>query len=308
MSLLFVSQTEASGPWTEALRDLMPDLELRVWPETGEPADIRYALAWKPPAGALASLPRLEVVFSLGAGVDALLQDPTLPDLPIVRMVETGLAEGMREWVVLQALYWHRGMHAYRRQQDRAEWRPLPERLARERRVGVLGLGELGTIAARALAGLGFDVAGWSRTPRQVPGIDCRHGVQALPGLLERSDILVCLLPLTPETRGILDATLFARLPEGAVVVNAGRGGHLVEADLLAAIDSGRLAGASLDVFAEEPLPPGHPFWRHPSIVVTPHVAAQTHARTAAAFVAGQIRRHRDGLPLQHLVDRARGY
>lgn len=308
MSLLFVSETEAPEPWIEALSSQMPELELRVWPDAGRPEDVRYALAWKPPPGMLASLPGLEVVFSLGAGVDALLQDPTLPDLPIVRMVETGLAEGMREWVALQVLYWHRGLHAYRRQQEHARWRPLPERLARERRVGILGLGELGTVAARALAGLGFDVAGWSRTPRQIPGIDCRHGADALPGLLERSDILVCLLPLTPETRGILDAKLFDRLPEGAVVVNAGRGGHLVEADLLAALDSGRLAGASLDVFAEEPLPPGHPFWRHGSVVVTPHVAAQTHARTAAASVVAQIRRHREGLPLQHVVDRARGY
>lgn len=308
MSLLFVSESDASAPWIEALRDLMPGLGLRVWPDAGDPEDIRYALAWKPPSGVLASLPRLEVVFSLGAGVDALLQDPTLPDLPIVRMVETGLTEGMREWVTLQVLYWHRGMHDYRRQQERAEWRPLPERLARERRVGVLGLGELGTAAAQSLAGLGFDVAGWSRTRRDVPGIDCRHGEEALPGLLERSDILVCLLPLTPATRGILNAELFARLPEGAVVVNAARGGHLVEGDLLAALDKGHLSGASLDVFAEEPLPAEHPFWRHPRIVVSPHVAAQTHARTAAAVVAEQIRRHQTGLPLQHLVDRARGY
>lgn len=308
MTLLFVSAADGAEPWIEALGLARPGLETRVWPDLGDPATIRYALAWKPPPGVLAGLPSLEVVFSLGAGVDALLADPTLPDVPLVRMVEPGLTLGMTEWVAAQVLYWHRNLHAYRALQAEADWRPLPERLARERRVGVLGLGELGGAAARALAALGFEVEGWSRTPRSVPGIGCRSGADGLGAMLARSDVLVCLLPLTAETRGILNAETFAALPRGAFVVNAARGGHLVEADLLAALASGQVAGASLDVFGTEPLPPGHPFWSHPSIVVTPHVAAVTHARTAAESVAEGIRRHEAGLPLANLVDRSRGY
>lgn len=308
MSLLFLSTTDSPDPWVEEFRRQMPELDVRVWPETGDPRDIRYALVWKPPPGELRKLPALEVMFSLGAGVDALLGDPDLPDLPLVRMVEHGLVEGMTEYAVLQVLYWHRNMHAYLASQRAGAWRPLAERLARERRVGVLGLGELGSAAARALAGLGFDVAGWSRTPRELPGITCLHGANGLETVLARSEILVCLLPLTPETRGILDARAFSRLPRGAVVINAARGAHVVDADLLEALRSGRLAGASLDVFAREPLPPDHPFWNHPAIVATPHVAAPTHARTATESVVEQIRRHRAGLPLTNLVDRARGY
>ncbi|HSK39501.1 MAG TPA: glyoxylate/hydroxypyruvate reductase A, partial [Arenibaculum sp.] len=216
--------------------------------------------------------------------------------------------EGMAEYVALQVLYWHRNAHAYRTQQQQAQWRPLPEKLAGERKVGILGLGELGSAAAGTLRSLGFDVAGWSRSPRSLAGTTCLHGAAGFDDLLARSEILVCLLPLTPGTNGILNARTFAVLPRGAVIVNAARGAHVVESDLLAALDSGRIAGASLDVFAEEPLPPGHPFWTHPSVVVTPHVAAQTHARTAAASVVEQIRRHRAGLPLSNLVDRTRGY
>ncbi|WP_207485855.1 2-hydroxyacid dehydrogenase [Arenibaculum pallidiluteum] len=308
MSILFVSATDDPGPWLRELNRLLPEHPVRVWPERGDDAAIRYAVAWKPPPGLLASLPRLEVILSLGAGVDAMLADPTLPDLPLVRMVEPGLVLGMTEWVAAQVLYWHRNQHAYSAQQARGVWQPLDEFLAQERRVGILGLGELGAAAARALAALGFDVAGWSRSPREIPGIACHSGPDGLAALLARSDILVCLLPLTAETRGILDAELFAALPPGAVVINAARGAHLVEGDLLAALAGGRLRGASLDVFTEEPLPAGHPFWRHPAVVVTPHVAAKTHARTAAASIAEQIRRHERGLPLENVVDSRRGY
>lgn len=308
MALLFYSATDHAGDWVAELNRQMPELDVRVWPDTGPVERIRYALVWKPPPGLLAGLPNLEAIFSLGAGVDALLKDATLPDKPLVRMVEPGLTEGMREWVVLQVLYWHRNLHAYRSLQARALWRPLPEKLARERPVGVLGLGELGAACARSLAELGFPVTGWSRTPKTIPGIACRHGEDGLSDVLGRSDILVCLLPLTPETRRILNAGTFARMPRGAVVVNAARGAHLVAEDLLASLDAGHLAGASLDVFEEEPLPPDHPFWHHPAIVVTPHVAAVTHARTATASVVEQIRRHQAGLPLQHLVVRERGY
>jgi glyoxylate/hydroxypyruvate reductase A len=202
----------------------------------------------------------------------------------------------------------HRDAAAYRAQQARAVWQPRPGCLARDRRVGVLGLGVLGAAAARALAALHFDVAGWSRSPKAIPGVACYNGPAGLPALLGRSEILVCLLPLTPETEGILGAATFDALPRGAQIINAARGGHLVEADLLAALDDGRLGGAVLDVFATEPLPPDHPFWHHPTITVTPHVAGMTRAHSAATAIAANIRRIAAGQPPAPLVDRTRGY
>ncbi|HYH20220.1 MAG TPA: glyoxylate/hydroxypyruvate reductase A [Azospirillum sp.] len=308
MTLLFCSAHDDADAWKAELKARLPDLEVRVWPDVGDPADIAYALVWKPPAGMLAGLPNLKLVLSLGAGVEPLLQDPTLPDVPLVRMVSPGLTDDMAGWVVMQVLRWQRKLDAYVAQQRAGVWEQLGHRPAAEVRVGILGLGVLGEAAARALKQLAFDVAGWSRTPKPLDGIETVHGEDGLVALLARSDLLVCLLPLTGSTRGILDRKLFATLPPGAVVINAARGGHLVEADLLAALDSGHLAGASLDVFAEEPLPPGHPFWSHPKIHVTPHVAGITHPSQTADHVAESIRRHRAGLPLTSVVDRTRGY
>jgi len=308
-TLLFATAHDDPGPWLDAVRAHLPDMRLRVWPDLPDPAAIDYALVWKPKPGLLATLPNLKVIFSLGAGVDALLADPTLPPVPLVRMVEPGLTEGMTEYVCLHVLRWHRDAPTLEAQQRDGIWRqPTDQKLARERRVGILGLGVLGGDAARALAALRFDVAGWSRTPKDLPGIACFHGADGLEAMLARTDILVCLLPATAETAGILDRRLFDRLPRGAVVINAARGAHLVEGDLLAALDDGHLSGATLDVFHQEPLPPGHPFWTHPRITVTPHVAALTHARTAMAEIAEGIRRHMAGEPLRHVVDRAAGY
>jgi len=309
MALLFLSEIDPARAWVPALEAALPGLEVRVWPEIGDPADVAYALVWSPPPGLLARLPNLKAVFSLGAGLDHLFRDPALPaDVPVVRMVDPGLTRSMTEYVALRVLDWHRQAAAYRAQQARAEWRPLRQPLAPDRRVGVLGLGMMGGAAARALAGLGFAVAGWSRTARAETGIDAFHGAEGLAPFLARSEILICLLPLTPATAGILNAETFARLPRGAHLINAGRGAHLVEADLLAALDDGQLAGAALDVFAEEPLPPDHPFWRHPAITVTPHVAAIARPRTAAPVIAEAIRRIEAGEPPPHAVDRARGY
>lgn len=308
-TLLFVSPTDDPAPWVAPLAAGLPGFDIRIWPDIGDPAAIDYALAWKPPPGLLAGLPNLKAIFSLGAGVDALLDDPTLPRaVPLVRMVDRGLTEGMTEWVCAHALAWHRQAAAYRAQQAQRLWHPREEKLARERRVGVLGLGVLGSDAARMLAALRFDVAGWSRSPKTVPGVDCRHGEDGLAAVLAGSELLVCLLPLTAETEGILNARLFAQLPRGAHLINAARGRHLVEADLLAALDSGQLSGATLDVFATEPLPPDHPFWADPRITVSPHVASLTHARSAAAHVVEGIRRAEAGLPLTNVVDRTRGY
>ena len=215
----------------------------------------------------------------------------------------------MVEYVVLQVLDWHRQADIYRGQQRKALWRPRRQKLARERTVGVMGLGELGRATAAALAMLKFDVAGWSRSARTLDGVTCFHGAdQGFGHFLARSEILICLLPLTRETAGILCGKTFARLPMGAYLINAARGGHLVETDLLAALGGGRIAGAALDVFADEPLPRGHPFWRDPRITITPHIASVTHARTAARSVAANIRRVEAGEALESLVDPKRGY
>jgi glyoxylate/hydroxypyruvate reductase len=308
MAILFLSPSDDPAEWLPELHRQLPDREVRVWPDIGDPDDIDYAMIWRPPAGVLKQLPNLKVMLSLGAGVDGVLNDPELPDLPLVRMVEPGLTEGMTEFVVLQVLHWHRQMEVYRAQQRDGVWRQLPQKLARERRVGILGLGVLGADAARVLTELRFDVAGWSRSARELPGITCFHGAAGLAAFLARTEILVCLLPLTEETAGILNWETLAALPKGACVVNVARGGHVNEADMLAALDSGHITGASLDVFGQEPLPPDHPFWSHERVIVTPHVAAVTHARTSVGHLAEQIRRFEAGEPLENLVDRKRGY
>ena len=309
MVLLYRSSSDSATLWLSELRRHIPELEMRVVPEIGNPRDIDAALVWKPPAGLLASLPNLKMIVSLGAGVDHLLEDMTLPrHVPIVRLVDPYMTESMSEYVLTQVLRLHRQDFAYRTQQRERVWHELPQPNASERRVGVLGLGELGSDAARKLAVFGFSVAGWSRSQRRLPGIESYHGREGLIALARRCDILVCLLPLTRETEGILDARLFAAMRKGAAVINAARGRHLVEADLLAALESGQLSAAVLDVFSEEPLPSAHPFWRHPNIIVTPHAAAATHAPTAAAGVAENLRRLADGRPLINVVDLARGY
>jgi glyoxylate/hydroxypyruvate reductase A len=309
MALLFRSSVDSETRWRPQLARLMPELEVRIWPEIGEPPEIDYALVWRPEPGFLASLPNLKLILSLGAGVDHILTDPHLPGgVPIVRLVDPYMTDAMSEYVVLQALRLHRQDLDYRCQQERRMWLELDQKNAPERAVGILGFGELGRDAARKLQGLGFDVALWGRRQRTAEGLLGYAGSTGLSALLDRSEILVCLLPLTAETEGILNASTFAMLPKGAALINAARGGHLVEEDLLAALASGRLSAAVLDVFRDEPLPADHPFWHHPRIVVTPHVAAATHPPTAAPIILDNIRRFEAGLPLLNQVDPARGY
>ena len=308
MTLLFCSTTDRADDWLVELDRRMPGLEVRVWPEMGDPADIDTALVWKPPHGLLASLPNLKLIVSLGAGVESMLLDPTLPDVPLVRMVSDGLTLDMAGFVALQVLRWHRQLDEYKALQANRTWTQLGHKPASEVTVGFLGLGELGTASARTLLTMDYRVLGWSRTPKSVEGVESFSGAAGLAAMLGRCDLLVCLLPLTDGTRGILNRELFAALPRGAVVINAARGGHLVEADLLEALDGGHLRGASLDVFAEEPLPPDHPFWSHPRIHVTPHVAAITHPSRSAHIVVEAITALRDGRPLPNLVDRRQGY
>jgi glyoxylate/hydroxypyruvate reductase A len=307
-AVLFHSTSNNADRWRAALAEAMPELEFRLSSEPGDKGEIEYALVWKPPAGLLGSLPRLKVIASLGAGVDHVFSDPTLPDLPVVRLVDPHMVAAMSEYVVTQVLRLHRQDLAYATQQRRGEWRERRQPNAEERRVGILGLGTMGTDAALKLKALGFDVAGWSRRPKDVPGVRSYAGDQGLEEMLAKTQILVCLLPLTADTEGILSARLFARLPKGAMLLNAGRGAHLVEEDLIPALGSGQLSGVVLDVFRQEPLPSDHPFWRDERIVVTPHVAAATNPRTAALIVADTFRRARDGKPLLNVVDRAARY
>ena len=309
MTLLFYSTVDSAARWRAQLERLTRELDIRVWPEIGDPAEIDYALVWRPEPGLLAALPNLKLILSLGAGVDHLLGDPQLPrHLPIVRLVDPHMTAAMSEYVVLQVLRLHRRDLDYRAQQEARDWRELDQKNAADRRVGILGFGELGEDAAHKLKALGFDVAGWSRSAKTAAGIATYAGAAGLPPLLARSEILVCLLPLTPETEGILNARTLALLPQGAALVNAARGAHLVEEDLLAALASGQVSAAVLDVFADEPLPLGHPFWHHPRIVVTPHVAAFTNPATAAPIILDNIRRFEEGRPLLNRVDPARGY
>jgi len=313
MALLIVCRGMDPKRYERTFAGLAPDLDVRCWPETGNKADIRYALAWNPPPGQLKTYPNLEVIFSSGAGVEHILRDPELPALPIVRLVEPNLTMRMTEYVVLHVLLHHRRMLDYQDQQRRSHWRELAQPGADEVRVGVLGLGVLGLDAAEKLAALGFKVAGWSRTPKELAGIAHFSGEQGLDAFLTRSDILVALLPLTAQTEGILNRELFAKLAKdgplpGPVLINAGRGGLHIEADIVSALEEGDLWAASLDVFEPEPLPETSPLWQHPRIVITPHNASISDERAVIRHVLRQIAAHEAGEALEHLVDRARGY
>lgn len=308
-TLVFYSTTDDPAPWRSAIAAALPGLVFRTAPDVGPIDDVRYALVWKPPQGWLAQFPRLRAILSLGAGVDALLEDPTLPpDIPVTRMVDAGMGRQMAEYATYAVIHFHRHMQRYAGWQREARWAPLEPVAADRFTVGIMGLGVLGTQAAQMVAGLGYPVLGWSRTSRHVPGVETLAGHDALPGFLARTRLLLNFLPLTPETRRIIDARLLAALPRGAFVVNLARGGHLVEADLLAALDRGHIAGAMLDVFDTEPLPSSHPFWRHPAVVVTPHVAAVTQAEDAAAQVIANLQRLERGELPAGLVDRRAGY
>ncbi|RYB01853.1 2-hydroxyacid dehydrogenase [Lichenibacterium ramalinae] len=302
-------------PWIEAFGRRLPGLAVAALGDAVDPAAVRYVAAWKHPHGSLAGLPALDAVFSLGAGVDHLLADAALPaGVPVARVVDPDLTNRMSEWVLLQVLAHHRQARRYARQQAEARWADDPHQpAARAVRVGVMGLGVLGIDAATKLAMVGFDVAGWSRSPRDVPGLACYAGTGALDAFLARTDILVVLLPLTPDTEGLLDARLFGKLARGGrlggpVLVNAGRGGLQREDDILACLDDGTLRAATLDVFTREPLERASPLWRHPGVTVTPHNAALSDPEAIADLIAGQILAHRRGEPLRHLVDRDRAY
>ncbi len=316
LALLVHGGTENWSPerWKSRFDQVCSDRRVLLLPDAAfDPADIHYAAVWKPAPGELAAFPNLRIIFNLGAGVDALMADSTLPKVPLVRVAVDDLTDRMTEYVVLHVLMHHRQELYLRASQREKRWAPKFQWPASAISVGIMGLGTLGSNAALVLKRLGFRVSGWGRSPRQIDGIESFHGNAQLEPFLRQTDILVCLLPLTPDTRHILNRELFAKLnrvgPLAApVLINAGRGGLQNEADILACLDDGTLGAVSLDVYATEPLPADSPFWTHPKVVLTPHNAADTDPDEISKYVAKQIERFEAGGTLENIVDPARGY
>ncbi|MEZ5844128.1 MAG: glyoxylate/hydroxypyruvate reductase A [Hyphomicrobiaceae bacterium] len=307
---------KSAGPqslprWQAEFARLTPHLDIRWWDDpTIDQARVRYCIVWFPDHGRIAAMPNIEVVFSSAAGVDHIVSDPSLPHrLPIVRMVSDELAQTIGEYVTLAALMILRDQPRMAALQRARSWEYFePVRTAVGTRVGILGLGAMGRRAAAMLSGIGFQILGWSRTAKAIPGIRTFQGDDGLARMLPDCHILIVLLPETPSTRGLIDARRLAMLPEGAGLINAARGPIVVARDVIAALDGGRLSCAILDVFDTEPLPADEPLWQHPKVMVTPHLAGYATLRAKARYVAGQIGRHEAGLGLENLYDRMRGY
>jgi glyoxylate/hydroxypyruvate reductase len=314
MSVLIAISGWDPKPWRARMEALLPSHEIVTLDEPFDRASIRYVMTWRHPPGALKDLPNLRLILSLGAGVDHLFADPALPDRPIVRVVDPDLTNRMSEWVVMHALVHLRQLRRYERQQRERVWEDDDQQpKASDVQIGLLGLGVMGQDAAAKLKPLGFKVAGWSASLKSLPDVACFSGAEGLRLLLTQTDMLVVLLPLTPATRGIINESLLSQLKRdgplgGPILINAGRGGLQVEADILAALDSGALKGASLDVFEREPLPRDSRLWSHPAVYVSPHNAAISSPKAIAALVARQIEADERGEPLAHLVHRRRGY
>lgn len=307
-SVLYKSDVARGRAWAAHFAEHAPDIAFHIWPDHGGLEEVEYLIAWQAPPELLAALPNLKVLFSSGAGVDHVDFTAIPPHVEIARMVEPGIIDGMVEYVTMSVLALHRDLFDYLGDQAAGVWNPLEVPPASARRIGVMGLGVLGRAVLERLATFGFRLRGWNRSARELPGVDCYDGAAGLQPFLADCDILICLLPLTTETRGILNAEVFAALPRGASVINVGRGGHLDAPALLAALDAGHLSRAILDVTEPEPLPSDHPFWKHPRVLVTPHVASMTQPETAAPVLLANLRRHQRGEPLADRIDRARGY
>jgi glyoxylate/hydroxypyruvate reductase A len=308
MAFVYKADPVRGAEWARLFASKAPDMPFHLWPSTGDAQRVRYMAAWTPPADIKRNFPNLEVLFSTGAGIDQFDLTALPPELPVVRLAEPGVVAGMVEYVTMAVLALHRDLPSYIRQQRQESWVPQRVYAAGKRRVGVLGLGVLGRAVLQRLSTFGFQLAGWSRTRHQLEGVHCHAGPEGLSAMLADTDILVCLLPLTAQTRGILDERLFNQLPRGASLVHAGRGAQLDHEALLGALDSGWLSEAVIDVTDPEPLPAGHPLWRHPRVLLTPHIASMTQPDTAVDLVLDNISRHQAGQPLVGLVDRSKGY
>ncbi|MGB7058169.1 MAG: glyoxylate/hydroxypyruvate reductase A [Geitlerinemataceae cyanobacterium] len=308
-SILIIYEADNLEILITQLKASIPKLDVYIFPEVANPEKIDAILTWKPPLGIMEKFPNLKVIISLGAGVEEIVRDPNIPqNVPIVRIVEPRVTSRMTEYILLAVLRFHRQAFTYQTFQKARYWEPLPLPETSSCTIGILGFGVLGTDAARKLNTLGFSIRGWSRTPKNIDGIECFHGRDQLKLCLSQCRILVCLLPLTRETEGILNRETFSAMPQGSYVINVARGQHLIEKDLLEALDSGQLSGACLDVFSREPLPENHPFWSHPQITVTPHIATQTDSEYWTKPIVDAIGCIRAGVPLKNVVNCQQGY
>ncbi|SRR5450830_566858 len=309
MRILFQSADPINqDEWLQDLRQALPAADIQLWhPDDYRPAD--YAIVWKPPMEMLRAHPELKAVFNLGAGVDAILQLNVVPEhLPLIRIDDGGMAQQMAEFATQASLRYFRRIDQYEQQARRGEWQQLPPYEKRDFGIGILGLGVLGQRIAESLQYFGFDVSGWSRSRKSLPGVTAYAGPEELGAFLQRSRILICMLPLTADTSGILNRATLSQLPRGAYLINLARGGHLVEADLLPLLEQGQLAGATLDVFEHEPLPADHPWRSDARIAITPHISALTVRSIAAQQIAEKLGALQRGEPVAGLVDRQRGY
>ncbi|MGB3390649.1 MAG: glyoxylate/hydroxypyruvate reductase A [Pseudaminobacter sp.] len=305
-ALVFYSEFDDPAEWGEVLKSELPDLDFRVYPDIGDPADVRYVLAWKPFPDFFAPFPNLALVTNLGAGIDSLAGRDDLPDVPIARLSDDGMIALMKSYVLFAVIRYARDIPDFEEAKRVAEWRYIHPRPLHRIKVGVLGLGHLGSAVASALADLGFDVLGWDHQEKSIPGVRCLTGDKA--EFLSQVEILVNMLPLTAQTKGLIDERVFQVLPKGAKFINASRGPVVDEPALIEALRSGQVGGATLDVFWTEPLPADHPFWQMDNVLITPHLASITVPETAARDVAENIRRVHQGKEPLHLVNPRRGY
>lgn len=295
--------------WAQHLKELLPEHTVLAYPAISSRSDIDIAVVWRPPEGWLSSLPNLQLTVSIGAGIDHIVEDPSYPrEIPVLKTVGPDMIQRMREYILLHVLRLHRKLPLLQELQSHTIWQQPITPIASNRQVGVMGMGGMGTAAAFSLADIGFNVRCWARSPRSIPGIHSFAGDEQLPEFLNDTEILVCLLPLTNMTKGILGNSLFSQLPQGACVINAARGQHLIEQDLLDALESGQISQATLDVFTTEPLPDKHEFWQHPNILVTPHVASLIDPVSGGKVIADNIQLYVNGQSLVDLTEAVKGY
>lgn len=309
MSFLIVSPGKDPKPWVKALQNQHPGLNIYVYPEEHDKEDVDFVLAWKHPRGLFKNYPNLKVIASMGAGVDHITSDPDLPEnIRITKVVDNMLEEDMGNFVLSLILNYQRDLLIYQKQQAEKKWNPVTYKRNKDVKVGILGLGHLGQKTAKTLAKNGFKVHGFSKTPKEIDQVESFSGEDQMEAFLAESEILVNLLPLTPETEKILNKTLFEKLPEGAYVINVARGEHLVELDLIEMLDQGHLSGAAMDVFWQEPLPDDHPFWEHPKVFITPHIASVTHPNYVVPQIVENYERMMEEEPLKNVIEQEKGY
>lgn len=308
-SIVFLWEGGDASVWKAGLSATLGDIDFRVYPDVGDVEDVDYVMTWMPPLGVIKQFPNLKAIFSIGAGVSHILRDPEVPEwVPIVRLTDEALSLDMSLHVVYWVLHFHRGYDKYRKQQQTRQWLRHPFPPNEDRKIGVLGMGAIGAVTAGILRDFKFDVAGWSRSKKNIEGVQSFQGDAQLEEFLSRTEILVAVLPPTPATTNLIDRKMLAAMPKGACLINMGRGELIVDADLLEALNSGHIAGAALDVFREEPLPPGNPLWDHPNLYVTPHAAGPTSVKYGARRIGANIMAIGQGRTPSPIYDRSRGY